>query len=444
MDPDGVERKLAAILSADVAGYSALMANVQVTMAEDKLSAPMSHLARSAVLWLYLAVALPSPLWAAALETPPNFTIAFIGDQGLGPDPQAVLQLIQDEGADAVLHQGDFDYQNDPRAWDDQISAILGPDFPYFASAGNHDFEYFFARKGYLHFLAARMFRLGIGWSGTLGAKSSFKYKGIFFVLTSPGIFGPGNGFFDDYIRDELAADGSIWRISGWHKSQRLMQVGGKPSETGWGVYEESRRGGAIIATAHEHSYSRTHLLSDCSQQTVASTSDTLVLARDDPATPADEGQSFVFVSGLGGRSIRDQELSGAWWASIYTSTQNADFGALFGVFNYEGNPRLAYFYFKALDGTIADEFFVQSPLGEEPVLCGDVNGDGTLNASDVLDLRLHLTGIPLPLGGETRCPVIGEGIGCDLLDLTVLHRTVEGPSMPPGIAQICGAAFGL
>ena len=59
------------------------------------------------------------------------------------------------------------------------------------------------------------MFRLGIGWSGTLGAKSSFKYKGIFFVLTSPGIFGPGNGFFDDYIRprieDELfMADRSV------------------------------------------------------------------------------------------------------------------------------------------------------------------------------------------------------------------------------------------
>ncbi len=41
--PPAVERKLAAILSADVVGYSALMANVQVTMAEDKTSSSRNH-----------------------------------------------------------------------------------------------------------------------------------------------------------------------------------------------------------------------------------------------------------------------------------------------------------------------------------------------------------------------------------------------------------------
>src|SRR5205809_7550121 len=112
-----------------------------------------------------------------------------------------------------------------------------------------------------------------------------------------------------------------------------VMEVCGKGDETGWSVYVQSRRVGAIIATAHEHSYSRTYLLSSCQDQTVASTAETLVLSRDDPSTPADEGRSFVFVSGLGGRSIRDQQLSGPWWASIYTSTQGATYGALFGVF---------------------------------------------------------------------------------------------------------------
>jgi hypothetical protein len=63
----------------------------------------------------------------------------------------------------------------------------------------------------------------------------------------------------------------------------------------------------------------------------------------------------------LGGASIRDQELGGPWWASIYTSTQGARFGALFGVFGYGGNPFLARFYFKDVDGALADEFFVWS-----------------------------------------------------------------------------------
>jgi hypothetical protein len=98
--------------------------------------------------------------------------------------------------------------------------------------------------------------------------------------------------------------------------------------------------------------------------QVVASTSDTLQIGADDPASAAtDEGAGFAFVSGLGGRSIRDQEIGGPWWASIYTSTQNATYGALFGVFNSGGDERLAHFYFKAIDGTIADEFWVRSAI---------------------------------------------------------------------------------
>jgi hypothetical protein len=156
----------------------------------------------------------------------------------------------------------------------------------------------------------------------------------------------------------------------------RKMQVGGKSDATGWGVYEESRKGGAIVATGHEHSYSRTHLLRSCQNQTVASQSNTLALARDDPDTPADEGRSFVFVSGLGGKSIRDQERFGeGWWASIYTSTQGATHGALFGEFNYQGDPDRARFYFKDIDGAVQDTFFVQAS-GESPPEPPPVEGE--------------------------------------------------------------------
>ena len=62
--------------------------------------------------------------------------------------------------------------------------------------------------------------------------------------------------------------------------------------------------------------------------------------------------------------SVRDQEVSGHWFASIYTSNQGADFGALFGVFNYHGDPRRARFYFKDVSGYEPDEFFVESTLG--------------------------------------------------------------------------------
>ncbi|NNL47383.1 MAG: hypothetical protein HKO76_03360, partial [Acidimicrobiia bacterium] len=65
--------------------------------------------------------------------------------------------------------------------------------------------------------------------------------------------------------------------------------------------------------------------------------------------------------SGLGGKSIRAQELDGDWWASIYTSDQNATHGALFGIFNIDGRGDLAYFYFKDIDGNVVDSFWVIS-----------------------------------------------------------------------------------
>ena len=326
---------------------------------------------RAAVAALALSAVIAAEAVRAQSAAPPvDFTIAFIGDQGLGSNAQAVLTLIRSEGADVVLHSGDFDYQDDPKAWDDQISGILGRDFPYFASAGNHDAARFYGPGGYQEFLAARMNRLGIAWRGDLGVQSSFTYRGIFFVLTTPDVFGDGDGLYDLFIARELAADDSTWRISSWHEDMQLMQVGGKDDQTGWGVYEQSRRGGAIIATAHEHSYSRTYLLSSCRDQTVASTASTLILSRDDPSTPADEGRSFVFVSGLGGKSIRSQLLDGPWWASVDTSTQGANYGALFGVFDYQGDPAVAHFYFKEIGGRVVDDFFVRSAAAGGPRPC--------------------------------------------------------------------------
>ncbi len=298
-------------------------------------------------------------------KTPDNFMVAFIGDQGPKAAALAVLELIKNEGTDAVVHSGDFDYKHNPADWEARINAILGADFPYFACVGNHDKGEFYGAGGYQEFMKARMKRLGLTWEGDLSVKSSFVFKGIFFVLTGPGVFGSGHA---EYIRDKLAEDNWIWRISSWHKNMRLMQAGGKEDGTGWEVYEESRKGGAIIATAHEHSYSRTHLLSSCQNQTVASTADTLALSADDPATREDEGRTFVFVSALGGKSIRDQELAGDWWASIYTSNQGANYGALFGIFNYQGKEGLAKFYFKNIDGVVVDEFYVTSPVRDESV----------------------------------------------------------------------------
>ncbi|NIR52431.1 hypothetical protein GWO43_27765, partial [candidate division KSB1 bacterium] len=232
---------------------------------------------------------------------------------------------------------------------------ILGPDFPYFASKGNHD-DKWDGSGGYTEVLENRMNRIGVSWDGEIGIKSSLHYKGIFIILVAPGEEGKGHA---EYIAQKLGQDNSIWRICSWHKNMRDMQVGGKDDATGWEVYEESRKGGAIIATGHEHSYSRTHLLSSMENKTVVNRSDTLDIKK---------GHSFAFVSGLGGKSIRSQKRDGDWWAAVYTDSQDANHGALFGTFNLNGNPNLAEFYFKDIDGVVPDRFWVVSHANEDVV----------------------------------------------------------------------------
>jgi hypothetical protein len=318
---------------------------------------------RTRLVWGWVSVFCALALPAFAQQTPAGLKVAFTGDQGLGENPERVLQLVLDEGAEALFVQGDFDYADDPAAWDDMLTRILGPNFPVIALVGNHDEARWYGAGGYQELLAERMQRAGLTWTGELGVQATVRYKGLFVVQTAPDVFDDGYDH-ESFIRSALAADGSIWSISAWHKVMADMNVGGKGDETGWGVYEASRRGGAILATAHEHSYSRTHLMSSMELKSVASTAEPLVLAADDPATAADEGRSFAFVSGLGGKSIRDQERSGAWWAAVYTSTQGAEDGALFATFHVDGDPRLAQFYFKDVTGKLADDFTVRSHVG--------------------------------------------------------------------------------
>ena len=135
------------------------------------------------------------------------------------------------------------------------------------------------------------------------------------------------------------------------------MQVGGKADEVGWEVYELCKSAGAIVATGHEHSYSRTYLMSDFELQKIASFSDHLQLS---------PGESFAFVSGLGGQGIRQQRDglgSNPWWASVYTLDENAKPGALFCSFNSNGNEREAICYFKDISGNLIDYFVLISQL---------------------------------------------------------------------------------
>lgn len=164
-------------------------------------------------------------------------------------------------------------------------------------------------------------------------------------------------------MHDAFAGEGGQWRICSFHRNQRAIQTGRKPDETGWPIYQSCLAAGAIVATAHEHAYSRTFPMDDFEARHVVHRGDRLRLAPD---------RSFALVSGPGGRSIRWQWRRGDWWARVLTRWQSADHGALFCRFA----AVTAACEFEDVDGKVRDAFTLESAVG-------------TVGATNAVDGRL-------------------------------------------------------
>ena len=346
------------------------------------------------------------------IHTDVDFRVAFIGDQGLGPNAIAVLNLIKDEGAQIVLHQGDFDYLDDPDKWDRQISDVLGSDFPYFASIGHHEAE---AWNDYQEKLYDRLKKIPDAVCyGDLGVKSNCTYKGLFFILVAPGGY-TNDSDYDSFIEKQLNDNDYTWMICSWHNDVDAMQQEAKPNKTGWEVYESCKNGGAIIATAHQHVYTRSKTLIDFENQIV------------DPDWPGSnklrvkEGATFTFISGLGGKSIFGV-TSDHDWPINHSSDQGASYGALFCTFNVAGQPNKAYCYFKNIDGRIIDEFTITSFLGVHIDKINPTNVD--LSGRDLTGNDLsNTTIIDTNLSSATL-------VGADLSNAVLIGTTLTGADL--------------
>lgn len=300
-----------------------------------------------------------------ATETVPNLRVAFFGDHGLGAESEATLALVLSEGAALLVVLGDYDYVNDAAAWEEQLDAALPPEFPVLAVAGNHDVP---AWDDYEAVLEDRLFAIqDAECAGEIGVQMACRFRGLDLLLSGVGTMDPASAVdHEDFLLQGLAGSDAIWKICAWHKNQHDMQTGGKTDEVGWEAYRICQAGGAIIATGHEHAYGRTRSLTalgDREQGHGAYGSPEQM-----NVTP---GSTFVFVSGLGGQSIRDFESDheqDTWWASVLTSnrhvvngTEVEDFtasaGVLFIDFHVDGDPRRARGWYKTIAGEVIDQF---------------------------------------------------------------------------------------
>lgn len=319
------------------------------------------------------AIAMPTTttLPNGDIATPQNYKVAFIGDSNDDQPFQDVLNLIVAEGANMVLHQGDFAYSSNISVWEKRINDTLGTTFPFVGPDGNHD-----DWAIYVPFFKARLTAMGISPNplDTGEDNFTFVYQGLKIVFSQQG----GNPAF---ISSSLTGDNHIWKICGWHYNMKAMQIGGKSDQQGWGDYEACRQQGAIIVTGHEHSYERTRTLTNMTSQIID------VSCPDDPTTPnADvcisKGRSLAIVSGLGGQDMRDQERCLPYtypygcqgeWAKVYTINQTpggqARYGALFITFYVDGDPYKARAYFKNTLGEVIDSFDIYATSDAMPDL---------------------------------------------------------------------------
>ncbi len=334
--------------------------------------------------------------------TEENLRVAFIGDTAMGSNFTNVLNMIEAESADLIIHEGDFDYTDDPDAFFAAINAAIGPNYPYLMAVGNHDIASWPGGCSDPDGCYANLFKQRMAATGLVPDDPnlnddmySLDFQGLGLVFTGQTTaFGgdcPSNpNGYACYIRNQLSGDRHIWKFCNWHKNQQAMQIGGKTDEVGWDPYNTCVELGAIIATGHEHSYERTKTLTDPETQTVDLVQHPLV-----DGTPSNPnalrvmpGASFVFVSGLGGNSMRPQLrcLPATYpygcnkeWASIYTTNQTSGvsrYGALFIDFYVDGDPYKARGYFKTTTGAIIDQFEITAGFQ-------DSDGDGIQDSLD-------------------------------------------------------------
>ena len=309
---------------------------------------------------LFSAIAL------ASTPIEPDTVVAFLGDQGLTDNSRRVLGLVKDAGAHIVLHAGDLDYVGMPDEWAAMITEELGADFPYLIVIGNHDVE------GWDQYAAHQEARLertpGVQCEGTTGVKEVCTFRGLEVLVSAVGVRKVGNKEeHAAFLQEKVAASTHDWTVCMWHKNQAIMQTGGKRDETGWGVYEACREGGALIHTGHEHAYSRTHLMTGFSDEPTFEEGPLLV----------QPGKTVAWVSGLAGVGVREQKRDADHWASVWTKTQGAAPGVLLCTFAPEGRQDTATCVFRDVKGAEPDSFELQLVSDAEQQVEGQEQGGG-------------------------------------------------------------------
>ncbi len=289
--------------------------------------------------------------------------VAFMADQSLNSHAYDVISMLKNQGVDAVFHPGDLDYINDPIGWGDFINDTLGESFPYFVSYGNHEAQKWEGQEGYQGVIYNRLKRNNESCIGTVGLAMICSFRGLSVALLGPASTPLNGGFTGDdliqFVEGAFTQFGTRWRFCLFHFNQNDYQLGNKPNDVGFGLFEACRNMGAIIVNGHSHSYSRTYLMSDFENHTIVNTSSNLTI---------NEGEVFLVVSAVAGQSPRvcNPDRGGyqnfPWWGSALCADSDPPLkqGALILTFT---SLTTADAEFREFTNEVRDQFTINTNL---------------------------------------------------------------------------------
>jgi len=285
-----------------------------------------------------------------------EFTLNIIGDTGATKEATQVMNLAS---FDALLHLGDYDYECVP---DSYFSKILSSSrkYKFFGVLGNHESvnecgetKY----KKYIDLLYSQM--TGSKNSGTSCVFSPKKtmwscvYKNMRIIGLSPYISKDEKRSDQlNFLKKYLSESNEDWKICAWHYYDDYYHTGkyieneNFVSGTGESFYDYCRSHGAIIFSAHDHVYARTHVMTKFSTPKIDS------YDYDSPSNIVQirEGATLDILNGVGGWEIyieRDKYKNYSHWQKKYArgdSSENAKkYGTLICKFNVGGNNKKAY-----------------------------------------------------------------------------------------------------
>jgi len=285
-----------------------------------------------------------------------EFKLAIIGDSGADPDANKVMQLTD---FDALLHLGDYDYYCKP---DNYFEKVLDSDrkYQFMGVIGNHD------AKHQCPDSAAEKFLSNV-YNEMTGKKNdkvkctfseskymwSCVYNNMRVIGLTPAINGADKRNEQmSFLKEHLENATEDWKICSWHFYDKYYHTGKYPNDgnvvsgDGESFYDYCREHGAIIFSAHDHVYARTHVMSKFSSQVIDEFND----KSDISVTQIRNGATLNILNGAGGWEMyveQGEQKDYSHWAKKYakgSSNENAKkYGGLFCKFNYGGNNRRAH-----------------------------------------------------------------------------------------------------